>query len=95
MNGFCCSKDQSGTLRCPKSAKFAVTSDTNSCVTLNEIPEDDEFVTDGLEVESDIDADTTMIIDTPQAGFLSFAGLTDEILIVSLGGSGNPSRKPF
>ena len=70
MNGFCCSKDQSGTLRCPKSAKFAVTSDTNSCVTLNEIPEDDKFVTDGLEVDSDIDADTTMVIDTPQAGFL-------------------------
>ena len=47
-----------------------MTSDTNSCVTLNEIPEDDKFVTDGLEVESDIDADTTMVIDTPQAGFL-------------------------
>ena len=69
MNGFCCSKDESGTLRCPKSAKFAVTSDTNSCVTLNEIPEDDEFITDEVEVESDIDADTTMILDTPQAGF--------------------------
>ena len=85
MNGFCCSKDESGTLRCPKSAKFAVTSETNSCVTFNEIPEEDEFVTDGLEVEGDIDADTTMIIDTPQAGFLSFTGtylVSDEIRLL-------------
>ena len=66
VNGFCCSKDQSGTLRCPQSAKFAVTSDSNSCVILNEIPNDDDIVTNELEIESDIDEEKTMLIDTPQ-----------------------------
>lgn len=60
-------------VRCPKSAKYAVTSDTNSCVILNGIPaDDDDLDTDDLEIdpfEGDIDPDTTMLIDTPQARF--------------------------
>ena len=74
--GYCCSKDLSGTMRCPKSAKFAVTSDTNSCVTLNDIPDDDYFAID--EDEDDVDdmdngendRNSTMLIHSPQVCFL-------------------------
>ena len=71
LNSFCCSKDQSGTLRCPKGAKFAVTSDTNSCITLKDLPDDDDFSVDEIEDGDDIeeledDPNSTLLIQTPQ-----------------------------
>ena len=68
LNSFCCSKDQSGTLRCPKGAKFAVTSETNSCITLDNIPNDEEFNVDETEDDDEIedDPDSTMLIETPR-----------------------------
>ena len=71
-NSYCCSKDQTGTLRCPKGAKFAVTSDTNSCVTLEDIPDDDDsFIneSDDDDVNDTDDPNTTMLIETPQVDF--------------------------
>ena len=66
LNGYCCSKDASGTLRCPKSAKLAVTSETNSCITLTDIQDDDDFIVD----ESDDDDNSnTMVIKTRQVRF--------------------------
>ena len=71
LNSFCCSKDQSGTVRCPKSAKLAVTSDTNSCITLNAIPDDEEINVDESEDDYDIEdgPNSTMLIKTPQVKF--------------------------
>ena len=70
-NSYCCSKDQTGTLRCPQGAKFAITSETNSCVTLKDIPDDDEFSSDESDDgddddDTDDDPNTTMLIETPQ-----------------------------
>ena len=71
LNSFCCSKDQSGTLRCPKGAKFAVTSDTNSCITLKDLPDDEDFNFDESEDDDDFeeledDPNSTMLIQTPK-----------------------------
>ena len=68
LNGYCCSKDASGTLRCPKSAKLAVTSETNSCITLNDIQDDDDFISDESDDDDDDDSNT-MVIKTPQVSY--------------------------
>ena len=49
-----------------------MTSDTNSCVILKDIPVDDDHDMNDIELdtsEGDIDPDTTMIMDSPQAQF--------------------------
>ena len=71
LNSFCCSKDQSGTVRCPKSAKFAVTSETNSCITLNAVPDDEELNLDESDDDNDIEDDpnSSMLIQTPQVSY--------------------------
>ena len=80
-NSYCCSKDQTGTLRCPKGAKFAVTSDTNSCVTLEDIPDDDDSFINESDDEDDVndtdDPNTTMLIETPQVDFCPTRKLLD------------------
>ena len=69
LNGYCCSKDASGTLRCPKSAKLAVTSETNSCITLTDIQDDDDFIDDESDDDDDEDNSNTMVIKTRQVSF--------------------------
>ena len=59
-------------MRCPNGAKFAVTSDTNSCITIkDETDVDDSLLDDSDDNDvDDNDPNMTMLIETPEVVFL-------------------------